>query len=150
MKFSAREDIAASIDDVFCAVTDVDAFERAALRRGLDVTRLDGDGPPGEGACWDVGFDLRGQRRQAQTTITGWDPEQGVTFFAASDGLRADGLVDLTPLAKARTRLLVSVDLRPETFRARLLLQSLKLARSNLEHRFKSKIAGFARQIEGG
>ena len=150
MKLSAREDIAAPIDEVFARVTDVAALERAALRRGFTVTRFDGEGAPGVGANWEVGFGYRGKRRVAQTQITGWNPEHGAVFVIIVDGLRSVGELDLTPLARERTRLHLTLDLHPETFRARLLLQSLKLAKSNLSQRFKSKVSGLARQIEAG
>ncbi|MDJ1006450.1 MAG: SRPBCC family protein [Paracoccaceae bacterium] len=148
MKLSAREDIAAPIDVVFAAITDFAALERQALRRGFDVTRLDSDALPGLGARWEVGFDYRGHRRSTLTEITGWTPDQGVVFATVGEGLRGTGEVDLIRLAKARTRLHMGVDIRPETFRARLLLQSLKLAKPGLSRRFKEKIAALARQIE--
>lgn len=150
MKLSAHEDITAPIDEVFAGVTDIAAFERAALRRGLSVTRLDGDGAPGVGSHWEVGFDYRGRRRVAQTQITGWNPNHGAIFVTIAEGLRCVGELDLTPLARERTRLHLTLDLRPETFRARLLLQSLRLAKSSLSRRFRSKVSELARQIESG
>lgn len=151
MKLSAREDIAAPMAHVFEAVTDIAALERAALRRGIDVVRVDGGGgPPGVGAAWDLGFDYRGARRRARTEITGWNPGEQVLFVAEGEGVRAMGEIDLTALAKARTRLVVGLDLRPETLRARLLLQSFRLARTALLARFRDRVAEYARKIENG
>lgn len=147
MKLTAREDVNASLDAVFAAVTDVPALERQALRRGLSVTRLDAQETVGVGSRWEVAFDYRGHRRVTLSEVTLWDPAQGVAFVTEADGLRGIGLVDLTRLAKERTRLEVSVDIRPETFRARLLLQSLKLAKSGLQGRFRKKVAEYVSRI---
>lgn len=150
MKLTAREDIAAPMEHVFEAVTDIAALERAALRRGIDVVRVDGGGPPGVGSAWDLRFDYRGARRRARTEITGWNPGEQVLFMAEGEGVRAMGEIDLTALAKARTRLVVGLDLRPETLRARLLLQSFRLARTALLARFRDRVAEYARKIENG
>ena len=56
--------------------------------------------------------------------------------------------MQLTPLSPKRTRLGVEVDLKPKTLSARLLVQSLKLAKSNLTKRFKLKVADYAKTME--
>lgn len=46
-------------------------------------------------------------------------------------------VVGLVALLKTRTRILVSLDLRPTTLSSRLLVQSLKLAKDKLTNRLK-------------
>lgn len=150
MKLSAREDIEAPVEAVFAAVTDIAAIERQALRRGFDVTRLDGAGPVGEGSRWSVAFDYRGRRRTTTTEITRWEPGHLVLFQTRGEGVQGVGEIDLTRLARSRTRLHIAIDIRPETFRARLVLQTIKLARSELARRLKDKLAALARRIEAG
>ena len=42
----------------------------------------------------------------------------------------------------------MSIELRPQNLSARLLVQSLKLARGSLNRKFDKRMAGFARDIE--
>ena len=64
MKFSTTEDIAAPAEAVFDAFCDFASFERAAMRRGAEVQRLDHMAVPGVGMAWHAPFDMRGQRGQ--------------------------------------------------------------------------------------
>lgn len=146
MKFSTREDIDAPIDHVFQAVTDFEAYERQALRRGADVKRLD-DGPVKVGSTWDVAFSFRGKERQVKATLAAMDP-QGLKVEAVSPNLEGETLVELVPLSPQRTRLAIGIDMRAKTLTARLMLQSLKLAKASLNQRFKKRVADFAEDTE--
>lgn len=146
MKFSAREDIEAPIDHVFQIVTDFDAFERQALRRGADVKRLD-QGPYTVGSAWDVSFTFRGKERRLKATLTRMEP-QGLLIDAVSPNLEGNSVIELVPLSPARTRLAVSIEMKAKTLTARLMLQSLKLAKASLNQRFKKRVADFAEDIE--
>lgn len=57
-------------------------------------------------------------------------------------------LIELVALSPARTRLSVDVNLKPNSIPARLLVQSLKLARTNLNKKFHLRMADYARDIE--
>lgn len=59
-------------------------------------------------------------------------------------------VVDLVALSRTRTRLFVSMELRPTTLSARLLLQSLRLAKGRLTGRLKTRMAEFGQRIEAG
>jgi hypothetical protein len=147
MKFSTREDIEAPVDYVFAQVSDFAAFERRAMRQGADVTRRE-DGPIAQGAIWDISFQFRGRDRKVLAELTQLDVPTLLSIDSASDGLNAVTEVELIALSQTRTRVLVSFDLRAKTLTARLLLQSLKLAKTKMTKRFNARVLDYAEDIE--
>ena len=148
MKFSAREDIEAPIDHVFERASDFAGFERSAMRRGADVQRLDAGTTAGVGSTWKVAFDFRGRRRDVTAKIVSFDPPNGFTAEATSGGLDSITTLELLPLSPRRTRMSFAIELKPTSLSARLMLQSLKLAKQSLSKRFKKRVAEFAQDIE--
>jgi len=147
MKLSTREDIEAPIDYVYDHVTDFKALERRAIRQGAQVTRRS-EGPITAGATWDINFEFRGRPRQVTTQLTVLDPSNSVYFDSSSDGIAAVTEVNLVALSQTRTRVMVSFDLRAKTFTARVLLQSLKLAKAKMTARFAARVKDYAENIE--
>ena len=148
MKFSAREDIEAPIAQVYARVTDFGAFERQILRRGADVRRIDADRPAAPGSSWDVAFTFRGRDRRVHATVAKIQEPTDVVIDLSASGLDGVTTIALVPLTPQRTRLAVSIELSAKTLTARLLLQSLKLAKSNLSNRCKKRVADFAKDVE--
>lgn len=148
MKFSTKEDIDAPLDAVFAMATDFDAFERSAMRRGADVQRTDSLGTVGVGMSWAASFPMRGRRRTIDIKLTDYDPERGVTASATSPGLHGRFNVDLIALSRTRTRMAVELDIKPQNLSARLFVQSLRLAKANLNKRFKLRVAEYVKVME--
>ncbi|MGD9864590.1 MAG: SRPBCC family protein [Pseudodonghicola sp.] len=149
MKFSSKEDIEAPIDTVFAALSEFEAFERSAIRRGIVVDRVDESAPMAAGLAWNAAFDLRGKPRKLHLKLAEYDPPNGMRFDSESFGLEGDLVIELVALSPKRTRMGIALELSPKTLSARLFLQSLKLAKANLTKRFKQKVSEFAKSIEG-
>jgi len=148
MKFSTREDIEAPIEFVFGEVSDFAALERSALRRGADVQRLDTLAKNGPGMKWDTAFDLRGKRRELQLELVQYDPPNAMKFASTSSMIYSDLVLDLVALSRGRTRMSLDMELKPQNLSARLLVQSLKLAKTNVMKRFEMRMASYARDLE--
>ncbi|HEY9038226.1 MAG TPA: SRPBCC family protein [Roseovarius sp.] len=148
MKFEAREDIEAPIDHVFSQVSNFGALERNLLRRGADVQRTTDKIPPASGIAWDTAFDMRGKRRHMHLELTIYEPPTLMRFAATSRSLDCDVRVELVALSRGRTRMALAADLKPRTMSARLMVQSLKLARTNVTKRFEMRLATFVREME--
>jgi hypothetical protein len=148
MKFSTREDIDAPIDQVFEMLSDFDVYERNALRRGADVRRIDDFKVPAVGMQWKAAFTMRGKPRDLEITLAEYDRPNCLLFQSKSSGIEGALSMDLMALSRGRTRLSVALELKPKNLSARLLVQSLKLAKSNLTMRFKQRVADYAKVIE--
>lgn len=150
MKFSTKEDIAAPIDEVFAAVSDFDAMERAILRRGAEVTRTDSLAAPAPGMSWEARFTFRGKTRELLTELTAYAPPEGLAAKSSVSGLDGITEVELVQLSPRQTRMHVALELKPATLSARVFLQTLRLAKAKITQRFKSGIHRFAREVEAG
>jgi len=148
MKFSTQEDVEAPIDFVFGEVSDFLAFERAALRRGAEVQRVDTLQTPGIGAIWEAQFKFRGRKREARIEVTQLDRPNGLNCVFETQLLSGTLDVDLVALSRNRTRMSIEVAFSPRNLTARLLVQSLKLARSSLKKKFRFRVAHFAKDLD--
>lgn len=148
MKFSAKEDIEAPIDDVFAILSEFETFERSAMRRGAEVERTSDHTAPAVGMTWDIAFQLRGRRRQMALKLTEFDGPTSMKIDATSPNLNSNFALNLVALSPARTRVAVELDLKPKNLSARLLVQSLKLAKTQLAKKFKMRVAEYSREIE--
>ena len=148
MKFSAKEDIEAPIDFVFKQITDFTSFERSALRRGAEVQRVDSLDKLGPGMAWDASFKMRGRQRDMNIELMSLDPPNAMVMGSRSPAMGGNMKVDLVALSRGRTRMSVDIGMTPKTLADRLLVQSLKLARSSLNKRFRKHVAKYAEDIE--
>lgn len=148
MKLTSRQDIEAPAAFVFAALQDFDAWERAALRRGAEVARTDKLREVIPGVSWLVKFDYRGKERRLALRLTAL--EQPTMMGFSGTGTSLDGLasIELMELAARRTRLIVSLDLRPKTIGARVILQSMRLAKARLNRRFGDRVGQMCSEIE--
>lgn len=148
MKFSSKENIEVPIEQVFEMLVDFERHERSAMRRGAEVVRTDTLREPGVGVGWDLAFDFRGKPRKMHLEVTEFDRPYELTLEATLQGIDSTISVQLVALSKTLTRLNVTSDIRPKTLSARLLVQSLKLAKANITKRFDKRMANTARDME--
>ena len=123
-------------------------LERSALRRGIELQRT-GDLPIREtawpGTCK---FSFRGKPREIQLTMASYAPPSGMALDGSGSGVDGRMEVELLALSPQRTRMSVAAQAVAHQPDRALLVQSLKLARSNLNRRFKLRLADYARITE--
>ena len=147
MRLTAQTDIRAPLDRVWAALTDVDAVERAGLKRGVDVTRVDEGGPVAPGAEWRIAFDFRGRRRTAAARLLRLDPDEVIQAGVRGEGLESLAEAELIPLSPTTTRMHARVEFAAISFQGRLLLQTMKLARGGLQRRLDDRLDRFSRRL---
>jgi len=148
MKLGSSSDIEAPIDFVFGQMSDFNAIERAAMRRGAEVQRVDDLTRNGPGMTWDTRFDLRGKSREIRLELTEYTPPEAMVFAFRSPSLSGTFLVDLVALSRTRTRVKMALSITPEALTGKLLVQSLKLARKIVEGKIDERMAGYSAEIE--
>ncbi len=146
MELKSREDVAAPIGMVFRAISDFDGFEHAALRRGVEIERL--NDAPGTGRAWQAAFEYRGRKRDGKLEITEMEPPNRLVARGAASGIGVEIRAELVALSRQRTRMEVTTTLKPRTISGKLLMQALKLGRAGLQKRYVRRLADFAARIE--
>jgi hypothetical protein len=148
MKFSTKEDIEAPIDAVFEMLCDFEGFERSAMRRGAEVQRVDQLKVPGVGMNWQAAFTVRNKKREIDLEMVTFDKPNEIVLESTSPGLIGQMSFELMALSRNRTRVVVELEVKPLNLSARLLVQSLKLAKASLTRKFKLRVAEYAKTME--
>jgi hypothetical protein len=148
MKITSRQDIEAPISFVYDALKDFDYWERAAMRRGADVTRTNAPQITGPGLSWLIRFSFRGKDRKLALQLVTLQVPGQLGFTGAGGSFDGTASVDLMELGAKRTRLSLVAEAKPRGLAARLVLQSLKLARGRTQGRLDMRVAAIAMDIE--
>lgn len=148
MKLKISQDAEASAAQVHAALTDFARIEAMLRDRGVEIARVGRWTDAGVGREWSGRAHIRGKVRRIEARIDRIEPDRGLTIAARIGGLRLEHDMVLVPLGDAVTRVNATTDLRPDTLSARLLVQSLKLARNRVLGRMQRRLASEISRIE--
>ena len=140
MKFAATSEINAPVARVYERLVDYDAHQRLLGQRGVEVVRIDGLDEAGVGATWAASVKFRGKDRHITVELTEVEPCQRVGTHVSGNGLATDCLVQLAAVSQTVTRISVTADVRHRNLTGRLLLQSMRIVKSRLDHRFQARL----------
>lgn len=143
MKFSTRIDTDTAADDVFALIADFPRSERVLKGMGVQVQRIDPASEPGTGLGWSLDFAWRGQRRVVRLDVHRFDRPTHITLGGRSEHFELTLNMTVVALSRVRTRLLYEIDIRPRTMRARLLLQTARLGKAQLDRKYARRMADF-------
>ncbi|MGQ0611041.1 MAG: SRPBCC family protein [Paracoccaceae bacterium] len=146
MKLSCKQDLDVPAAFVLAQITDFDGWERAAMRRGVEIERS--AGPAAPGLSWATSLRYRDRDRKVRIGLEQLSADGLVGF--SIDSAPAGGTLDveIVPMSSARSRLLIRIEIKPKTFAARLFVQSLRLARSRVERKLDQRAKALAKEIE--
>lgn len=150
MKFSTRQDTDLPAEALFAAVSDFPRIERILLRRGASVRREDTDGPPGQGPSWRIGFDWRGKARAVQLQVIACQPPERLVFSGLSELFTLSIAATVVALSPSKSRLIFEADLQPRGMKARLMLQTARLGKTQLDRKFAEGIGAFVQNLASG
>lgn len=143
MKFSTRYDTDCTADELFAVIGDFGRIERMLMRRGAEVARIDPAQEPGTGMGWQIGFDWRGRPRSLRLEVTRYDRPERLSMAGTSDALDINIDATVIALSRSRSRLIFETDIRPRNMKARLMLQTAKLAKPQLDRKFDRRVEEF-------
>ncbi len=154
MKLTTKRDIEAPLAEVFRQLSDFAGWERAAMRRGVEVSRADTlqNVAPGQNAApgmsWLIKFRYRGKDRRLTIRLDALERPGHLAFSGLSAVVEGKVTIELMELAACRTRIHVRLDIKPKSLAARIYVQSMRLMKARVERRFAQRLAQLAAEIE--
>lgn len=149
MDLSAEYELDVPAWQTWAAITDFEGFQQRAQERGGRLSRVDTLSEAGRGMAWDSAFVLRGREREARLEVTRWQADESFDLRTVMGGVIADATVTVEPRGD-RSLLRVDADLTSRNLTGRLMVQSLKLARGNVEAQFAKRVRQLGERIERG
>lgn len=148
MKFKVSEDVDAPQAMVWARFTDFSGFEQDIRGRGATVTRVGNWQEAAEGVEWRGEVTVRGKARPVSSKVTRLVPQELCVIESRVGGMDCYYEMSFVPLSAEVTRVALVLDLSADTLTARLLLQTLKLARGKVLQRLQGLIARQGNAVE--
>lgn len=143
MKFSTRIDTELPAERLFDAAGDFEALERLIISRGASVTRIDPARDPAVTMGWRIDFDWRGKPRKLRLAVTRFDRPEQIEMAGRSDALDISVLATVVALSRTKSRLIFETEVKPRNMKARLMIQTAKLGKAQLDRRYARRIEEF-------
>lgn len=148
MKLTGKTDIEAPIDFVYRTLNDHAAWEAGARQRGVEVDRPADMPLAGPGAGWRIRLPYRGKVRKVLVRLDGMTPDARIDYTLDGQALGGTVLVELSRLSPKRTRLRLSLVVRPKTLAARLFLNTLRLAKGRVTARLEQRLGQVGKRFQ--
>ncbi len=103
---------------------------------------------PGVGMAWRLRFVYRVKQRTMLVRFADAEPGSHLTWAFDSASLEGAALIELVSLSARRTRMSIAAEARPKTLAARLVLQSLRLAKGRLQRKLDVSAGQLANMVE--
>ena len=147
MKFSARSDVRVPAEQVFAKFCDYQRHERAAMRRGVNLTRARTTNAFEPGLGWDAAVSFRGKIRKFNVELTDVQHNERIDYKIMGRSLKGAGSVEILALTPNKSRVAYTIEVRPKNFAARLLIQSLRVIKPKLNRKFKRRAQEFTENL---
>lgn len=148
MKLTAITDLDAPAGYVYACLADHGAWEREAADRGVEVRRPADMPLSGLGAGWRVKVPFRGQPVDILLRLDQQVPPERLGFAMQSKAIEGEFVLTVIELSQRRSRLQVMLEVKARTLAARLLLNTLALARGRVQARFDKRVRQIGTTIQ--
>ncbi len=148
MKLTAKTDLEVPAAAVFATLIDHPAWEREAIRNGVEVERPAGTPAMGVGAEWRIRGHFRGKSRKVQVRIKDLTPDQRLVLGLDSPTIEGTTWLEVMVLSPRRSRLRVDLEVKPKTLAARLFINTMRLAKGRVQARFEKGLVRLGARIK--
>lgn len=148
MKFSTRIDTNLHAERLFDIVGNFHALERLLIRRGGSVARIDPSNDPDISLGWNIEFEWRGKARRLRLAVTWFDRPDQMMLAGHSETLDLTVVATVVALTRTKSRLISETEIRPRNMKARLMLQTAKLGKAQLDRRYQRLIGDYVQQMQ--
>lgn len=148
MRLNTSQDIDAPIEFVFEKVADFSSFEMLLMNAGANISRTDDLSEIAQGMAWHVDGTFRGKQREIDVELENLKRPEKLKFLCETENMKAVAKVELEELSADQTRMTLLIEPEAKNISARLILQSMKLAKRSIENRVKNRLTKFSNKIE--
>ena len=148
MKFKVSEDVDAPQELVWARFTDFSGFEEDARGRGAILNRVGNWTQTVQGVEWRGEVTVRGKSRPITAKVTQLVPQELCIVDSRIGGMNCHQEIIFVPLSTTVTRVALMLDLSADTLTARLLLQTMKLARGRVLQKLQGVLARQGNTVE--
>ncbi len=148
MKLTAKTDLEVPAAAVFASLIDHPAWEREAIRNGVEVERPAGTPATGVGAEWRIRGHFRGKPRKVQVKIEELTQDQRIALGLDSPSIEGTTRLEIMVLSPRRSRVRVDLEIKPKTLAARLFINTMRLAKGRVQARFEKGLGRLGARIK--
>jgi len=148
MKLTAKTDLEVPAAAVFASLVDHPAWEREAIRNGVEVERPAGTPATGVGAEWRIRGHFRGKSRKVQVKIEEMTQDQRIALGLDSPSIEGTTRLEIMVLSPRRSRMRVDLEIKPKTLAARLFINTMRLAKGRVQARFEKGLGRLGARIK--
>jgi uncharacterized protein YndB with AHSA1/START domain len=148
MKLTAKTDLEVPAAAVFAVLIDHPAWEREAIRNGVEVERPAGTPSMGVGAEWRIRGHFRGKPRKVQVKIEELTQDQRLALGLDSPSIEGTTRLEIMVLSPRRSRVRVDLEVKPKTLAARLFINTMRLAKGRVQARFEKGLGRLGSRIK--
>ena len=148
MKFKVSDDVEAPSALVWAGFTNFDAIEADIRARNAELVRVGDWKTVALGVAWRGSVPVRGKVRPIEARVSALSPEEHFAVESRIGGMSCHYDVAFNTLSDHVTRVYVTLELKASTLSARLLLQTLKIARRKGVQRLEGAIVRQGQDVE--
>ncbi len=148
MIFVAQDEVHVPQDYAFSHFSDFISYEATALSYGADIRRVDGFQQVSQGVAWRGTVPIRGKTVGVEAKVTNFDPSRQSQMVTQAGGMTVTVDLSFEEMEPEKTRVTARAELRANTLAARLIVQSVRLARGSLQRRIDSKLVALGSKFE--